>query len=46
MPTLFKPREEDDFSFVGVYRNLIKIIGVGLLVVSSGLTIALGKGLY
>lgn len=46
MPTLFKPRKEDDFPFVGVYRNLMKIIGVVLVVVSSGLTIALGKGLY
>ncbi len=46
MPSVFKPREGDDFPFVGVYRTLVKVICVGGLVLVSGLMLALGKGLY
>ena len=31
MPTLFKPRKEDDFPFVGVYRAVIKRVFVVVL---------------
>jgi hypothetical protein len=46
MPTLFKPRKEDDFPFVGIYRAVIKRVFVVILLAVVSLTIILGKGLY
>ena len=46
MPTLFKPRKEDDFPFVGIYRAVIKRVFVAILLAVVSLTIILGKGLY
>jgi hypothetical protein len=46
MPTLFKPKAEDDYPLVGVYKTIIRWgLVIGLLAVIS-LTIILGKGLY
>ena len=46
MPTLFKPKAEDDYPLFGVYKTIIRWgLVIGLLAVVS-LTIILGKGLF
>lgn len=46
MPSILKPKPEDDFPLVGIYRTLIKGIIVGGIGFSALLMIVLGKGLF
>ncbi len=45
MPSILKPKPEDDFPLVGVYRTLIKVAVVGGIGFSAPLMNELGMGL-